>query len=269
MGADAPSSTTRRGAQSLFQELPRGRRMSDRVADEILESVKSRGLMPGERLPSERDLAAQFGVSRTVIREAIRSLTGKGIVDAQAGLGLRVAAVEVSNVQESVSLLLRGGERFDYRKVHEVRAMVEVGVAGLAALRASPEDLLALERSCEALEIAEVTDIEKAARADFEFHRVLAVASQNELCLAMLDAITGPLMGIRLRQLGPGGRNQPAMEAHRRILGLVRAHDARGARAAMRSHLEDVELAWEHGLGRDTSGLAAERVTPAPTDGQR
>jgi GntR family transcriptional repressor for pyruvate dehydrogenase complex len=236
--------------EPLFQEMSRGARLSDRVADHILQVVSSRGLMPGDRLPSERELAGQFGVSRTVIREAIRSLVGKGIVEAHVGLGLRVTAVGVSNVQESVSLFLRGVDGFDYGQVHEVRGMVEVGVAGLAALRATPDDLSALEQSCRDLELADINDIEAAAKADFEFHRLLARAAHNQLCLAMLDAISQPLMGIRWRQLGPGGRNQPALASHREILSLVARHDARGARAAMRSHLADVERAWEQGLGR-------------------
>src|ERR1044072_4366305 len=102
--------------------------------------IASNDLKPGDALPSERELGEQFGVSRTVIREAVRALAAKGVIDVRTGSGLRVAACGAATVSESMSLFMRGRSTLDYPKVHEVRAMLEVEVAGLAAERASRED---------------------------------------------------------------------------------------------------------------------------------
>jgi DNA-binding FadR family transcriptional regulator len=82
----------------VFKRIAREPRLSDKVARRILEVIVSTPLRPGEALPSERQLGAEFGVSRTVIREALRSLAGKGVVDMTQGRGLRVARVEPSSV---------------------------------------------------------------------------------------------------------------------------------------------------------------------------
>src|SRR5205814_1558428 len=123
--------------KTTFPRVTREPRLSDKVAHLLLETIHAHGLQPGERLPSERELGEQFGVSRTVIREAVRALAAKGVIDVRTGSGLRVAAVDRSTVSESMSLFLRGSKTLDYPKVHEVRAMLEVEVAGLAAVRAS------------------------------------------------------------------------------------------------------------------------------------
>jgi GntR family transcriptional repressor for pyruvate dehydrogenase complex len=231
----------------LFAELERSPRLSDRVAELILETIQSQGLMPGNRLPSERDLATQFGVSRTVIREAVRSLAGKGVVEMRAGSGLRVAAGDASTVKESMNWYLRGNGALDYGRVHEVRAMIEVQVAGLAAARATRDEIGDLEAICQEMEAA-VDDVDVAARTDVGFHRLLGWATHNDLYVVMLDAIANPLMDIRRRQFGPKGRNRLALASHREILAQVARGDVLGARAAMQSHLEDVERAWEQGL---------------------
>jgi Transcriptional regulators len=231
-----------------FRELERSDRLSDQVADGVLEAITSQGLRPGDPLPSERELAAQFGVSRTVIREAVRSLAGQGVVSVHVGRGLRVAAVEASTVSQTMNLFVLGNETLDYRRVHEVRTMIEVQIAGLAAARATVDDIAALEEICREME-AGIEDIEAASITDFEFHRLLAWSTYNELLLVMLDAISEPLMGIRRKQFGPGGRNRLALKSHREILELVSAREAAAARHAMQTHLDDVEQAWEREVG--------------------
>src|SRR3989442_9857964 len=146
----------------MFPRVTREPRLSDKVADLLLETIVVRRLAPGERLPSERELGEQFGVSRTVIREAVRALAAKGVIDVRTGSGLRVAAVDSSNVSESMSLFLRGSSTLDYPRVHEVRAMLEVEVAGLAADRATDEDIAGMRQICERMEADD--DVETAAR---------------------------------------------------------------------------------------------------------
>ena len=244
----APHQTLPRGAARTpalaFERVTRDQRLSDKVARRILEVIVDSPLRPGDALPSERDLCEQFGVSRTVIREALRSLAGKGILDMTQGRGLRVARVEPSTVSESMSLYLRSRPALDYRRLHEVRALLEVEVAGLAAQRATAADLEALSEVCD--QMAQVLDLPaKLAEPDNAFHRLLARATHNELFLVLLDAISDQLMEIRVEAFEMVERQaHAALVAHRAIYEEV-AHGApERARTAMREHLDDVLLAW-------------------------
>jgi GntR family transcriptional repressor for pyruvate dehydrogenase complex len=225
----------------MFPRVEREPRLSDKVADLLLETIVARRLAPGERLPSERELGEQFGVSRTVIREAVRALAAKGVIDVRTGSGLRVAAVDSSTVSESMSLFLRGSSTLDYPKVHEVRAMLEVEVAGLAAVRATEEDVAQMRKTCELMEAEEGVDA--ASVHDVEFHRAIARATHNELHLLLLDSIGDAQIEIRRENLA-GGSRADTIASHREILDRIAAHDPEGARAAMRAHLENVEQHW-------------------------
>jgi GntR family transcriptional repressor for pyruvate dehydrogenase complex len=253
--ADAPpipsetSGLTTRSADALFPQVTRERRLSDKVADMMLETILSKRLRVGERLPSERELGEQFGVSRTVVREAVRALVAKGIIDSRSGSGLRVAAVDAAAVSESMSLYLRGGE-FDFEKVHEVRAVLETHIAGLAAERATGEDVDRIRAVHERM-TAESGDVDAAARDDIEFHRLIALATHNELYLVLLDSIGTALLDIRRGNLGSGAAPRTLQE-HARVLDAITAHDPASARHAMEAHLDGVAGIW-----RERSGVKA------------
>jgi GntR family transcriptional repressor for pyruvate dehydrogenase complex len=211
----------------------------------MLETILSNRLNVGDRLPSERELGEQFGVSRTVVREAVRELVAKGVIEVRSGSGLRVAAVAASAVSESMSLFLRGGA-LDFEKVHEVRTLLEVHIAGLAAERGGPADVAALRIVHERMQ-AESGDVEAAARDDLEFHRVIALATHNELFLLLLDSIGSSLFEIRRENLGSGSAPM-TLEQHAQVLDRIAAHDPDGAREAMAAHLDGVAAWWRaHG----------------------
>jgi GntR family transcriptional repressor for pyruvate dehydrogenase complex len=229
-------------AKPMFERVSREPRLSDKVADLLLETIHARGLQPGERLPSERELSEQFGVSRTVIREAVRALAAKGVIDVRTGSGLRVSAVEASAVSESMSLYMRGRDSVDYPKVHEVRAMLEIQIAGLAAERASDDDIAELTEICDRMEV-ELADVEAASLHDVEFHRAIARATHNELYLLVLDSLGQALIEIRRENIAAGS-GPDALDSHRSILQAIAARDPVRARAEMLSHLEKVEEYW-------------------------
>jgi GntR family transcriptional repressor for pyruvate dehydrogenase complex len=239
--ADA-SGLRQAGSQTLFPQVTRERRLSDKVADMMLETILSKRLQVGERLPSERELGEQFGVSRTVVREAVRALVAKGIIDSRSGSGLRVAAVDVSAVSESMSLYLRGGD-FDFEKVHEVRAVLETHIAGVAADRATEEELAHIRALHERME-AESADVDAAARDDLEFHRLIALATHNELYLMLLDSIGKTLFDIRRENLSSGAAPSTLAE-HADILDAIAARDPEGASGAMQAHLDGVARVWK------------------------
>jgi GntR family transcriptional regulator, transcriptional repressor for pyruvate dehydrogenase complex len=254
---DEPTPPTGPGSdypKALFDQVERQPRLSDKVADMMLETILSHRLSVGDRLPSERELGEQFGVSRTVIREAVRALVAKGVIEVRSGSGLRVAAVDASNVHESMSLFLRGGT-LDYEKVHDVRRMLEVHIAGVAAERATEDDLARLTEACERMEHV-IADVEEASLQDLEFHRAIARATHNELYLVLMDSIGQSLIDIRRENLGAGSSAAETIRLHRRILERIVAHDPSGAREAMSAHLDNVEEIWR-GLHPAAAGTVA------------
>lgn len=226
----------------MFQPVERNERLSDKVAQQLLESIVSQRLAPGTRLPSERELGEQFNVSRTVIREAVRDLAAKGVVDVRSGSGARVANVEAASVSESMSLYLRG-QGLSYADVNEVRFALEAVTARLAAERADADEEAELLASGERL--AGLTgDLEKASREDVEFHRLVARATHNPLFIVVLDSIGDVLLDIRRATLRLEGRVEQAAHHHRLIAEAITAHDVHAAEAAMREHLADSKAAF-------------------------
>ena len=226
----------------LFEQVTREPRLSDKVAEMMLDTILSRRLAVGDRLPSERELGEQFGVSRTVVREAVRALVAKGVIEVRSGSGLRVAAVDAAAVSESMSLFMHGGG-IEFEKVHEVRTVLEVHIAGLAAERASDEDLARLRQVHERMQ-DEAADVAAAALDDLEFHRMIARATHNDLFLLLMDSIGSTLIDIRRENLGSGAAPE-TLGQHERILERITAHDVDGARTAMSAHLEGVAAFWK------------------------
>jgi GntR family transcriptional repressor for pyruvate dehydrogenase complex len=210
----------------------------------ILEMIASSDLKPGDMLPPERELGKQFGVSRTVIREAVRALKGKGLLDVRSGSGVRIVAVDESTVRESMRHFVHGS-MVDYSKVDEVRRVLEVAAAGLAAERATPEDLELIDDTMERFS-KESGDLEASVQIDIEFHRAVAAATHNELFLVLHDSIGEMLVEVRRRNLsrGPGERGL-VVDMHRKIRDGIAAHDSEAAQQAMRDHLGHVQATWK------------------------
>lgn len=241
-----------------FRSVARERSLSDKVTEQITEAIVSRQVRPGERLPSERELGARFNVSRTVIREAVRSLVARGLVRVTSGRGVEVSEVGSGNVAASMKLLVRGHE-LDYEKVSEVRSAVEVQTAGLAARRAQPDDLEHLRQLCDEHQGAlDRGDLDAASECDFQFHQQLTRASRNELLVAMLDSISDVLREVRHQAMVQPHVSEDGLKAHRRILKAVSAGDPKAARDAMARHLADAERIWR-----------GENVPPPPAERAR
>jgi GntR family transcriptional repressor for pyruvate dehydrogenase complex len=225
-------------------QVERPERLSDKVAEAMLATILRRGLRPGDPLPSERELGEQYGVSRTVIREAVRALGARGVVNAHAGRGLTVAAVGPDAVSTSIRLYLHGREQLPYTQVHEIRSLLEIEIAGLAAERGTDEEIAELLALCEQMKAAG-DDAELHPRLDVEFHRALARMTHNELYLILLDSIGDILLEVRRTTYPLPHDVSKAYTHHRRIARKVKARDPNGAREAMRLHLEDALEDWQ------------------------
>lgn len=232
------------GAAPVFGRVARSRTLADKVTESILETIIEQGLEAGDPLPSERELGEQFDVSRTVIREAVRSLAGMGVVEVISGRGLEVASADPATVSSSMRLFVRLTGNLDYALIHEVRAMLEIEVAGLAAERSSDEDLALLRAAFEQMSKADPNDVVAVSEADVEFHDALAALSHNPLHSIMLGSIGDILLEVRLKAIGHGADIDTAIEAHHRIVTEVAAGNPEGAREAMRDHLAVSYQVW-------------------------
>jgi len=229
-----------------FRRVTREPSLSDKVAEQLTDAIVSRQIQVGERLPSERELADRFKVSRTVIREAVRSLAARGLVRVTSGRGVEVSQFGSEDVAASMRLLVRGHEEVDYGKVNEVRTALEVQVAGLAAQRAVPEDIERLRQLCDEHERnLEQRNLDAAAECDFQFHRELTRSSGNVLLLAMLDSIADVLREVRSQSMTEPHVGEDGLRAHRRILKCVSARKPEAARSAMIEHLAAAERVWQ------------------------
>lgn len=238
---------------ALFKHVVREPRLSDKVADRMLETILSERLKVGDRLPSERELGEQFGVSRTVVREAVRALVAKGVIDVRSGSGLRVVAVDAATVSASLALYLRGRE-IDFDRIHEVRSLLELHMAGLAAERATDDDVKQLRDAHEKM-VRDIEDVDSAAVDDLEFHRRIALATDNVLFLVLMDSVGSVLIEIRRANLGSGS-SPMTIAQHEAILEAIADRDPQRARLSMAAHLEGVAQWWRDHLKITTEAAA-------------
>ena len=223
--------------KSDFETIRRDR-VYEGVAKQI-ERLILKKLQPGDKLPSERELAETLGVSRSSIRDAIRSLELMGMVEPRQGAGTIVRDISPDSLANPLANALKSkeeliGELFDFRK------MVEPELAARAAARASADEISEMEAILVRQE-EKIRARENAVAEDSEFHYAIAMASGNTVVLKVLDTLMDLLRGSRVRSLQVEGRPQKSLAGHRRILTAIRRHDAEGAREAMRRHIEKVE----------------------------
>jgi GntR family transcriptional regulator, transcriptional repressor for pyruvate dehydrogenase complex len=231
---------------STRSAVPNGERMADRTARRLQQLIADSGLQPGELLPPERQLCELLGVSRTVVREAVRSLAAKGLLEVRQGHGTVVRFPDLGTATEVVTNLLRGESgHLAFPRVHEVRRLLEVEIAGLAAERRSDGDV---ERLAEALaHAAQASEPDAWARADIAFHARLADATQNPLFGVLLASMAEILLELRLTASRLTDTQAHAQKYHEAIFEAVRAGSAAQARKAMRQHMAEADSTFRRG----------------------
>jgi len=234
---------------------PRADRRSlvDRVASQLQALVIENALQTGDLLPPERELGELLGVSRTVVREAVRSLVAKGLLDVRQGHGTVVRSPDVEMASEVIANMLRSeGGRDTFPQVHEVRRLLEVEIAGLAADRRTEGDLeqlrLALARTADAV------DPEAWAQADVAFHAAIADATHNLLFPVLLGSMAEILMELRLTAARLSETPRRAHHFHEELVAAIEDRSSTAARRAMREHMDEAEATFRR--ARITSVVA-------------
>ncbi|WP_048878201.1 FadR/GntR family transcriptional regulator [Acidocella aminolytica] len=223
-----------------FGQLPRAARLADQLYEQIVAQIIDGTLPEGERLPSEAKLCELYGVSRPVVREAIFRLQADGLVHTRHGAGTYVA----KRPRDEFLRLAPIGGMADLMRCYELRIALEGEAAALAALRQQPESMARIDDALMALDNA-VASHEIGVEADHLFHVAIACATQNELFIQSLDALSahifaGMHVARSLSLAAPDPARLQAVQAeHRAIAGAIRAHDAEAARQAMRAHIDN------------------------------
>lgn len=226
----------------------RQEKLSDRISDELLRGILSGAYAGAEYLPSEGELCDVYRVSRATIREAVRSLVERGIVDRQHGRGLKIINKTLEAVTSSLTLMLKSYD-VPIKDILETRKFLEVPAVRLAAALANDEDIAAMKAALDRMK-DEQTTTEEYTRNDLSFHLQIAKASKNLILQSIFQALTPILVTCIRETLSEGGRPEISMHYHGNIFEAIVQRNPERAAAFMRTHLEATEMmALEHRFG--------------------
>lgn len=227
----------------VFEPVHDNRALSEKIIAQISDALVSGELKPGDRLPPERELAEQFGVSRTVIRDAVKTLAGRGILHVKHGAGIFVTTSEENAIGRlgalSDILPLQG---VSLRDLFEVRKVLEAEGAEWAARRRNDYHLKRLRGILEdAYRNSE--NVEVLSERDAQFHVAIAEASQNLVLVRVMLTLLDLLAQSRRESLSIPGRAKLSLKDYERIVEEIEAQRHEGARETMLEHLTSVESA--------------------------
>ena len=214
-------------------------RIYEDVVSQIHELIKDGRLKAGDQLPSERELAETFKVSRTSVREALRALETQGLMVTRTGMGTFVADLPTESLVELLAKLLIEAKDA-LADIFEMRKLIEPQIAALAAERASKRDV---ERMREILrkQREQISQGVMAGEADAGFHFSIGQATQNQALQKLVSGLMELLSHSREESLQTPGRSVASLASHTRILSAIEDHDKGRARKAMLHHIEKVE----------------------------
>lgn len=222
----------------IFHALSPNSSLVERARQQLESLILNGSLPAGERLPTERKLGEMLGVSRTVIRESMRLLAAAGLVKVTSGSGTYVQAPGANVVRDSLNLLLRASQ-LTPEQIYEVRSVLEVNVAGLAAERADDEEIAAMAAENSAL-VPDNLPAGEYARHDLLFHIRLAEATRNPLFLSLINSLSTVTIRTMWQMYAASpetSKRQVRTEEHTAILEQLKAHNVEGAREAMSRHM--------------------------------
>jgi GntR family transcriptional repressor for pyruvate dehydrogenase complex len=220
-------------------KIVRSSRLYEQIVQQVEDSIHKGALKPGDQLPPERELAQQFGVSRTAVREAVKALHEKGLVEAYPGRGTFITDGTSYSMRQSLDRMVKVGQAEGSAFLAEVRAILEPEIAALAATRADAEDVSSMREQVAVMDGA-CKDPDAFIEADLDFHLALAEAAANPIILSLIDSIVGLLREQRMGIFQVEGGPERGQHHHKKILKAVELRDPTGAREAMKAHLVQV-----------------------------
>lgn len=214
-------------------------RLYERIVSQIEQRIEAGTLKVGDQLPSEHELAEQFAVSRTAVREAIKALRQKGLVEIRPGRGTFITNATMDTIRNSLGMLVKFGGKNGSMNLVEVREIMEPEIAALAATRITDEYVTAMREAVKTMETA-LDNVDVFVEADLDFHLALAEGTQNPFIPILMDSIIDLLREQRKRIGLTKGGLQRGQVHHKKILDAVTRRDSKAARQAMQDHLLQV-----------------------------
>ena len=199
--------------------------------------IERKALRPGDRLPGERELATQIGVSRPTVRMGLHALAAMGVVQSRHGAGTFIPSGPPALDSGALSLQAALHD-FTHTQMYDARRILEVGAAGLAAECATPDQIASIAEEVASL-FASMNDPQRFLVHDINFHRRVAAASGNPIIAAVVEMVSA-LYYQQRRETAEQASDRDlrdAAEAHREIYQAIRVRDAQAARHAMNEHL--------------------------------
>ena len=238
------------------------RRLPEVIAEQVVAAIREGALKPGDRLPTEQELARQLGVGRTSVREGLQKLQTLGIVDVRKGRGAFVAEHPAADATEAFGRWA-AESGFRIEELLEVRMALESQAAGLAAVRATEREIAELERRNAAhREAGESRDAGEVVRTDERFHELLFAAGGNRLLTKLYDALIPEVTEFRQKSIALPWAPARSATGHAAIVEAVARRDAAAARGAMIDHLWVLYAE----IAETAAGDGAEIVEPAPRE---
>jgi GntR family transcriptional repressor for pyruvate dehydrogenase complex len=235
-------------------------RIHEEVVSQIYQMIRDGRLKAGDQLPSERELAETFKISRTSVREALRALESQGLIISKTGMGNFIADLPVESLVAPLARLLVE-EKSALADIFELRKLIEPQIASLAAERATAREI---ERMKSLLD-KQREQVESGATgvdADTEFHFAIGQATQNHAIEKLVSGLLDVLSHSREESLQTLARREASITSHLAIVAAIEKHDQGQAREAMRYHIEQVEQSVLSS-GKEKS---AEKGTPRQID---
>lgn len=229
------------------------RRLYEDVASSLEQMIRDADFLPGDQLPSERELMVRFGVGRPAIREALFHLRKMGVIDIRSGERARVIRPTPKAVVDGLAGAARHllAEPDGVRQLQNARAFFEIGLVRHAAEHASDDDLRELANALDANRQT-IHDIARFERTDVAFHYVLALIPRNPIFTALHEAIAEWLTEQRHITLSNPGQNQVAYRAHAEIYQAIASRDPDKSELVMRAHLDQVSDMYWRSVGSNS-----------------
>ncbi len=240
-----------------FGAIDSGRRgtSSEEVALRLREMIHGGELRPGDRLPPERDLAKQLGVSRPTLRGGIRSLAAVGVLQSRQGAGTFVVNVDGPPSLDSSPLRMMAAlHGFTTAEMFEARRALEMSVAGLAAERATGDQMATMSEEIAGM-FASLDEPEQFLIHDMHFHQTVAAASGNRILTALMNMVATILFDVRSKTVKRARDLKESAEMHRTIYRAIRERNWEEARNAMRRHLVLAQKAQEEEIDQDPAAI--------------
>jgi len=241
--------------ENAQRAVVRRRTLTDQVVEYLLDRIRTGEARVGQKLPTEKELTEALSVSRTCVREALKSLESLRLIRIRPRIGAVVLEPSATSLI-SAERFLFGEDVQETDVLLEFRMIIEVGAASLAAQKANEYDLLAMETALQALE-RELAVGNLDSQADISFHGAIAAASKNPMAVKVWEMISPRIAEILRTTMLLPNVVQESLKGHALILRAIKQRNPSKARAAMRTHLETADRIWRIARAQSQSNLVS------------